>query len=512
MFRRNHLHVPRHRLAITGPPVRLDLVTTLLFALLPSVGTEQPVAAQSATETKKIEFATQVRPILEQNCLSCHSPDEAQGGLNLATLQAAMVGGDSGDPSIVPNKADESPLYLTTIADADSGEMMPPEDAGGPLGDSDTETIRAWIFQGATWPKEITLVAKERVEKVVPGQIRPDNMQLVKKIHAKITAESHDTSASSMKNYTGTVPRSEATFQMIAIAGGEFDMGSPSSEVNRKPNEGPQVRVKIKPFWMGRCEVTWDEYEPFMVNGEARAKDGTLEDYDPTKHTIVDAVTCPTPPYMEMSFGMGQMGYPAISMTQHAANKYCQWLSAQTGHFYRLPTEAEWEYACRAGTTTAYSFGDDPAQLGEYAWYYENANEKYQKVGTKKANPWGLHDMHGNVMEWTADQYDENYFQTIAAAGESPFLTPIVTPFSKPTTLYPRSVRGGGWDDDAEQLRSAFRRGSQADWKVQDPQLPKSIWYHTDAQWLGFRIVRPLEVPSVDEMNFYWNSAAKKKR
>jgi formylglycine-generating enzyme required for sulfatase activity len=189
-------------------------------------------------------------------------------------------------------------------------------------------------------------------------------------------------------------------------------------------------------------------------------------------------------------------------MTEHAANKYCQWLSAQTGHFYRLPTEAEWEYACRAGTTTAYSFGDDAAELGEYAWYYDNSDEKYQQVGKKKPNPWGLHDMHGNVMEWTADQFVPDYFQRLRGKAANPFV--------RPQTLYPRTVRGGGWDDDAEQLRSAFRRGSDASWKQQDPQLPKSVWYFTDAQWLGFRIVRPKNVPSVEEMYFYWNSATNK--
>src|SRR5579872_4988209 len=100
---------------------------------------------------------------------------------------------------------------------------------------------------------------------------------------------------------------------------------------------------------------------------------------------------------MEMSFGMGINGYPAISMTQHAANKYAEWLSAKTGEFYRLPTEAEREYACRAGSTAAYYFGDDVSQLGDYAWYQANSKGKYQKVGTKKPNAWGLYDMLGNV-------------------------------------------------------------------------------------------------------------------
>ena len=108
-----------------------------------------------------------------------------------------------------------------------------------------------------------------------------------------------------------------------------------------------------------------------------------------------------------MSFGMGKDGFPAIAMTQHGANKFCQWLSAKTGHFYRLPTEAEWEYAARAGTTTTYFWGNDGSKLGQYAWYADNSDFKYQKVGKKKPNPWGLYDIYGNVTEWVLDQYKE---------------------------------------------------------------------------------------------------------
>jgi formylglycine-generating enzyme required for sulfatase activity len=191
---------------------------------------------------------------------------------------------------------------------------------------------------------------------------------------------------------------------------------------------------------------------------------------------------------------MGLDGYPAISMTQHAANKYAEWLSAKTGEFYRLPTEAEWEYACRAGTNTAYYFGDDASKLGDYAWYSANSQGKYEKVKTKKPNAWGLYDMLGNVMEWTLDQY-----AAYQAGAE-------VNPWVRATKPYPHAVRGGGWNDAADMLTCAARVASDPSWKQQDPQLPKSIWYLTDAQWLGFRLVRPAKLPGFAEMYRYWNS------
>jgi len=199
---------------------------------------------------------------------------------------------------------------------------------------------------------------------------------------------------------------------------------------------------------------------------------------------------------------MGKDGFPAIAMTHHAANKYCQWLSAKTGHFYRLPTEAEWEYACRAGTKTTYFWGDDGSKLGEYAWYEQNSDFKYQKIGKKKPNPWGLYDIYGNVVEWVLDQYDPDYYKKTPAGAADPW--------DKATKPYPLAVRGGSWDDEAPMLRSAARRGSDRSWKMQDPQLPKSIWYFTDAQFIGFRIVRPLKVPSAPEMQRYWASGVER--
>jgi formylglycine-generating enzyme required for sulfatase activity len=197
-------------------------------------------------------------------------------------------------------------------------------------------------------------------------------------------------------------------------------------------------------------------------------------------------------------------GLPVISMTQHAANKYCHWLSANTGHFYRLPTEAEWEYACRAGTTTAYYFGDDAKKLDENGWYFDNSSSKYQKVGKKLPNPWGLCDMHGNVAEWVLDQYDPDYYQTLKAAGVA------TDPWDRATRPYPHVVRGGSWDDDAQVLRSAARGQSERGWKATYPQLPKSIWHLSDCTKVGFRLVRPLVVPSAEDLAKYWTSGVEK--
>ncbi len=309
-------------------------------------------------------------------------------------------------------------------------------------------------------------------------------------IYARIVAKQTETTESQMKAYTNTIPGTQVSFAMVPIPGGEFVMGSPDSEPGRKPDEGPQHKVKISPFWMGRCEVTWNEYELFMYPDEERRMRATVPT-DAAGDKLADAVTHPSKPYVEMSFGMGKDGFPAISMTQHGANKYCQWLSAKTGQFYRLPTEAEWEYAARAGTTTAYFFGDDPSKLGEYGWFEQNSDFKYQKVGKKKPNPWGLYDICGNVVEWVSRPVRPRLLQAMRRQRRASWIRGTKRP--SPIRI---AVRGGSWDDEAAMCRSAARRGSERAWKMQDPQLPKSIWYFSDAQWVGFRIVRPLKVPS----------------
>lgn len=322
-------------------------------------------------------------------------------------------------------------------------------------------------------------------------------------IHDRIVTNLTEKTAADMKAYTNFIPGTDVTYTMTPIPGGEFLMGSADGEANRKADEGPQHKVKLDPFWMGTYEVTWDQYLLFMYPDDEKKLRET-KPTDAAVDQVSDAVTRPSKPYADMSNGFGKSGYPAIAMTQHAANKFCHWLSAKTGHFYRLPTEAEWEYASRAGTTTAYSFGDDASKLGDYGWFFDNSNSKTQKVGKKKPNPWGLHDMHGNAAEWVLDQYDENYYKTLADAGIA------TNPWNKAKQPYPHSARGGHWDDDAPLLRSGARRGSDRSWKMTDPQLPKGKWYVTDAWFIGFRVVRPLTVPSAEEMTKYWISGVEK--
>lgn len=299
------------------------------------------------------------------------------------------------------------------------------------------------------------------------------------------------------EKYTDKIPGTEISFEMVPIEGGTFMMGSAESESHHQEDEGPQAKVSVDPFWMATHETTWDMYEVFAfqeLEKRLATESGGLE---AANIPSVDAVSRPTPPYLDMSFGMGKYGYPAICMTHYAATQFCKWLSAKTRNFYRLPTEAEWEYACRAGTTTAYSWGDDPEKIDEYAWYYDNTNGGYEKVATKKPNPWGLYDMHGNIAEWTMDQYNPAFY--IGLKGES-----AKNPWNKPTELYPRTVRGGSYEDDPETLRSATRTPSKPQWKQMDPQIPKSRWWHTNARFVGFRIIRPKVQPSAEEMEKYW--------
>jgi formylglycine-generating enzyme required for sulfatase activity len=281
-------------------------------------------------------------------------------------------------------------------------------------------------------------------------------------------------------NYTETIPGTATRIEMVAIPGGTFKIGSPPGEPGRLSDEGSQQTVQIRPFWMERTEVTWDEYDAFAF---AQAIAGARTGAPPSPPSGADAITRPTPPYADESFGYGKGRLPAISLQHHAAMEYCRWLSAKTGRAYRLPTEAEWEYAARAGSTGAYSFGDDPAALNAAAWYTANSDGHPHVVGAKAPNRWGLQDMHGNVAEWCLDRYEPDTYSR---------LTPgIIGPVLLPTDRrYPHVARGGSWDDEPARLRSAARRASNPEWNRRDPQSPQSIWWFTDATFVGFRVVR----------------------
>ena len=301
-----------------------------------------------------------------------------------------------------------------------------------------------------------------------------------------------------MKPYTEKIPGSDQTFKMIPIKGGKFKMGSPASEEGRSADEGPQIEVEVQPFWMEEHETTWKEFEQFALLHIRLSRKPT--DTLTARDRLADALAAPTNPWGSSPIhdNKGKPGFPAAGMTIYAAQTYCKWLTAITGRYYRLPTEAEWEYACRAGTTTAYSFGNDKGDLDDYACWFDNSFGDVEKVKSKKPNAWGLYDMHGNVAEWVLEQYAKD---TYANRKPGTFATPVKPSASKVGNQDPINiVRGGGADDEeAVNLRSARRIQYDEDWRGDDPQYPRSIWWLTKKPNIGFRVVRPLNPPKTEE-------------
>ena len=307
-----------------------------------------------------------------------------------------------------------------------------------------------------------------------------------------------------MVPYKSKLPGSEVEFEMVPIPGGILRMGSPMNEAGRKKTEGPAFEVEVPPFWMGKYEVRWREYKEFMdlyelfKNFQARGERLVAD------MNQLDAITVPTKLYEPtFTFEKGEdPQLPAVTMTQYAARQYTKWISLSNGQFYRLPTEAEWEHACRAGTKTAYSFGDDPKQLDDYAWHAGNSEEKPHLVGLKKPNPWGLYDMHGNVAEWVLDLMLEDGYTKFGGKKISRN-DAIVWPMKQD----PRVVRGGHWEASADECRSAARMGSATeDWKSSDPNIPLSPWWFTDdpARGVGMRLCRPLTTPDRQTKEKHW--------
>jgi TonB family protein len=229
-------------------------------------------------------------------------------------------------------------------------------------------------------------------------------------------------SVSPAETITVTLPGG-ATMEMVWIEPGTFTMGSPSSESGRGDDEGPQHEVTIsRGFYLGKYEITQKQWKSVMG----------------------------TRPWSETSYAQENRSNAASHISWNDVQTFIWKLNRVEGsEVYRLPTEAEWEYSCRAGTTTQWSFGDDESQLGEYAWYRDNAwnvGEKYaHAVGRKLPNPWGLHDMHGNVWEWCHDWYGS--YSSISQTD----------PSGVDAGSY-RVFRGGYFYYDARSVRSAFRR------------------------------------------------------
>jgi formylglycine-generating enzyme required for sulfatase activity len=238
-----------------------------------------------------------------------------------------------------------------------------------------------------------------------------------------------------VQHYQSAQADSLASMKRVLIPSGKFMMGSPKDEKDREDSEGPQREVTIsKPFYMGVYAVTQEQYEQVMGKNPSNFKGAEN---------------------------------PVENVSWNDAAEFCKKLSQKTGTSVRLPTEAEWEYACRAGSKTRFSYGDDNdyANLGDYAWYGQNSDNKTHPVGQKKPNAFGLYDMHGNVWEWCSDWY---------GAYEDKAQTDPTGPASGSA----RVLRGGGWIYDPQVCRSAYRaRG--------DPDNRGSVF--------GFRVVLDLK-------------------
>ena len=295
------------------------------------------------------------------------------------------------------------------------------------------------------------------------------------------------------ENFTEKIPGSSVSFDMVAIPGGKFLMGSPENEPLRKSDEGPQRKVTLSRYWIAKTEVTWDEYLAFF---RATGSQGRTEGQVITKKNV-DAISGATPPWGAPDQGWGKASRPAITMTWHAANVYCQWLSKVTGKKYRLPTEAEWEFACRAETETPYFFpgnprkftsrgllnkflGSDTSVIASRVVYKANSNSKTKEPVSVKGNAFGLKNMLGNVAEFCLDYYSPDAYKSD---------TTTVNP-QGPADGQEHVIRGGSFKSDAKDVRSAARDFTKTKaWLVTDPQMPKSIWWYSDCIDVGFRVV-----------------------
>ena len=301
------------------------------------------------------------------------------------------------------------------------------------------------------------------------------------------------------KSFTERIPNTSVSFNMMAIPGGTMQIGSQAEEPFRKDDEGPVKEVELSPFFMAQVEVTWDEYLAFYAQTAAEGRSTDTEGLRKNKESETDAISGATPPYGQPDQGWGLGKRPAISFSFHAAETYCRWLSQVTGKNYRLPTEAEWEYACRAGSSGPFFFpGDlkkfeksglraklsdnDTTLINTYIIYKENSAGKTHLPERVKPNPFGLRNMAGNVAEFCSDWYQPDVYAQYPGG--------VVKDPKGPAEGTEHVIRGGSFMSAAGNLRSAARDYTRTeDWLKTDPQMPKSIWWYSDCFNVGFRVV-----------------------
>lgn len=225
--------------------------------------------------------------------------------------------------------------------------------------------------------------------------------------------------------------RTSSLVDLVPILGGTFRMGSPESEEGRYTSEGPVHEVRLSPFECMRLPVTRRLYRQ-ITGTDLGSPEGDADDWPVTNVSWLDAV----------AFCNLLSEREGLSPCYRIEGDDGVWQHAANG--YRLLTEAEWEYACRAGSTTRWSFGDDEEVLGEHAWFEENSSNQPQPAGQKRPNAWGLYDMHGNVFEWCWDRF-------------GPYAEAVMTDPTGPSEGHERVLRGGAFGDSPRVMRSAFR-------------------------------------------------------
>ncbi|HBX47177.1 SUMF1/EgtB/PvdO family nonheme iron enzyme [Limibacterium fermenti] len=302
----------------------------------------------------------------------------------------------------------------------------------------------------------------------------------------------------SFTDFVEQIPGTAISFKMVAVPGGNFTMGSPEKEPFHKPDEAPQHPVTVNSFFMAEIETTWEQYWAFYGSTMSEGRTPPETTYERNMQALdVDAISGPTPPFGFPDQGWGGDKRPAITMTHYAAEIFCLWLSKKSGKKYRLPTEAEWEYAARGGTASPYFFGGNPKDFSDqgfwrkifpaktdsissYVIYTKNSRGRTQEPDVVKSNPFGLKNMLGNVMEYCADKYDPEVYGKRADGAQDPVNTQGEE----------WVIRGGNYLSDAADVRSAARDHTLHDsWLKTDPQQPKSIWWYSDIRGIGFRVV-----------------------